>query len=87
MRALVFYRRESQSASLADRFAHDFERTTGQKLELLDVDTPEGTDLARLHDIVQYPAIIVIDSDGKLQNSWQGEDLPLIDNVAGYMRG
>lgn len=85
MRAIVFYRRNSESESLAERYATDFYRATGKQLELTDVDTPAGTDLARLHDIVEYPAILALADDGQALNMWQGGDLPLIDEVNGYL--
>ena len=86
MRGIIFYRKDSESQSAAEQYEHDFERFTGKKLDMMDVDTREGTALARIHDIVQYPAIVALDNEGKLQNAWQGDPLPTMDNVAGYLR-
>ena len=85
MRGIIFYRKNSESESAATRYQHDFERFTGKKLELMDVDTREGTALARIHDVVQYPAILALDDEGRHQNFWQGEIMPKMDDVAGYL--
>jgi hypothetical protein len=33
---------------------------------------------------VQYPAVIVLKDDGQMQSMWQGEQLPLMREVAGF---
>ncbi len=42
--------------------------------------------MARVYDVVQYPALLAIQNDGGLAQYWQGELLPLMDEVAGYAR-
>ena len=42
--------------------------------------------MAQLYDIVQYPALLVIDDKGGLAKYWQGDTLPLMDEVSGYLR-
>jgi hypothetical protein len=53
---------------------------------VLNIDTREGSATATLYDIMQYPAILVIQGDGGVQKVWQGERLPLMDEVAVYAR-
>lgn len=40
--------------------------------------------MAGLYDIVDYPAFLVTADDGVLVRLWQGQQLPLIDEVASY---
>jgi hypothetical protein len=42
--------------------------------------------MATLYDIVRYPAIMVLRSDGAMQKAWEGIELPLIDEVQSYAR-
>lgn len=67
-------------------YARDMERTQGVTIELNSVDTQPGASMAEMYDIVRYPAILVIKDDGQLQQMWQGEQLPLMSEVAGFAR-
>lgn len=88
MRVLVLYRSNSEHGRLVEEFVHEFQnRHDSDKIELLNVDTREGSATATLYDVVQYPAVMVLQSDGSLQRSWIGETLPLIDEVIAYARG
>jgi hypothetical protein len=87
MRALVLYHPQSDHVGLVEGFVSDFARFKGRLLEKVSLETREGADLATLYDIMQYPAILVIGPDGKLQRAWQGGVLPLMDEVESYMHG
>jgi methyl coenzyme M reductase alpha subunit len=50
----------------------------------MDPDTREGSNFARIYDIVQYPTIIATADDGKEQHRWAGTPLPLINDVSYY---
>ncbi len=71
---------------MVEEYARDFERQRGQAIELVSLDTVGGADMARLYGIMQYPALMVIRDDGQLLKEWQGERLPLMDEVASYLR-
>lgn len=84
----MLYRPDSESARSVEEYVREFQhRYQDQQLELMNIDSREGSDLARLYDIVQYPAILVLQTEGGVQNIWQGSDLPLMDEVAAYVRG
>lgn len=88
MKVLVLYRPNSEHGRLVDEFVYNFQsRHSTEKLELLNLDTREGSALASLYDIMQYPAVMVVRDDGSLQRSWIGETLPLINEVMAYARG
>lgn len=85
MKSFVLYRPNSEFARTTEQYVRDFERRKGVRLELVNIDTEEGTQKARLYDIVQYPAILVTRDDGQIMKAWQGEPFPLMDEIAGYL--
>lgn len=84
MKLLVLYHPRSEFARPVEEFADAFIKR-GHKVELLSLETREGAALASLYDIVRYPALIVTDDIGHPKKDWQGEQLPLRDEVAGYL--
>jgi hypothetical protein len=86
MKTLVLYRPDSEFSTATEQYAREFERRTGQKIELTDIDSPEGSRLQELYDITNQPAILVLSEEGQLQNSWLGTNFPLIDEVAGHLK-
>jgi hypothetical protein len=68
-----------------EEFIHDFQiRHRDERLEVLNIDTRDGSATASLYDVMRYPAILVLQTDGYLQKSWQGDQLPMMDEVASY---
>lgn len=86
MKVLVIYRPNSEYGRITEDFIRDFQNRSGNKLEVLNIDTREGSATASLYDVMQYPAILVVQTDGSLQRSWEGDTLPLIDEVSAYVR-
>lgn len=87
MKVIVIYRPQSEHGRLTEEFIHNFQsRSDPSRLEVLNIDTREGSATASLYDIMQYPAVLVIGFDGSLHKSWEGDSLPLIDEVAAYSR-
>jgi hypothetical protein len=88
LRALILYRPFSEYSRSVEEFVQNFERTYPENaVVLMDVDSIEGSHMVELYDILQYPAVLVLTGDGSMINSWVGVPLPLIDDVAGFMRG
>lgn len=85
MKVVIIYRPKSEHALAVEDYLREFYRRTGHKIETIDIDSKEGLRMAGLYDIMQHPAILAMSNDGKLMQSWVGENLPLIDNVMGYM--
>lgn len=80
----IIYRQNSEHDTQVNSYLRDFRTRTGKDIELVNVDTPEGTELARLYDIVSYPCVIAVAHDGSILNKWQDESLPLIDELSYY---
>jgi hypothetical protein len=87
MKVLVLYRPNSEHGRLIEDFIRDFrERVSASHLEVLNVDSREGSAMASLYDVMEYPAILVIAYDGVLQKCWVGQQIPLLDEVTAYAR-
>jgi hypothetical protein len=85
MRTVILYHPNAEFAGLAQDFKREFEqRHADRKVDLMSLDTTEGSEMAKLYDVVRYPAILVIASDGQLQKLWQDRPFPLMDQVAAY---
>jgi hypothetical protein len=85
MKVLILYRPNSEHGRLIEDFIREYQRRhQSDHLEVMSLDTREGSATATLYDIMQYPAILVIQTDGYVQKIWQGDSLPLMDEVASY---
>jgi len=85
MKVSILYHPESEFARRVEEYAHDFERQKGKTIELLSLETRQGADLAALYEIVRYPALLIRQDNGDLIKHWEGELLPLMNEVAGYL--
>ena len=65
-------------------FQRDFRMRTGYEIELVSLDDRDGADKARVYDITQYPALVALDDRGSLRKVWQGDKLPLMNEVSFY---
>jgi hypothetical protein len=81
MKTFMLYRPNSEHERSVIEFYHDFTKQTQRNLELVDLNTRDGDDKAKLYGVVQYPAVIAIDDDGRMLKMWQGK-LPLINELS-----
>jgi hypothetical protein len=87
MKVLVIYRPNSEHGRIVEDFIHEFRRRHEQeRLEVLNIDSRDGSATASLYDVMQYPAILVLANDGIIQRSWEGASLPRMDDVVSYAR-
>ncbi len=87
MRVVVLYHPKSEHGGKVEDYARDYKnlhRDEHRELELLSLETREGADLAKLYDVVRYPAVLALADDGHLQNGWQGGELPLLRDLDYY---
>lgn len=87
MKVCILYHPQSDHARRVEEYANDFQRIKGKQIELLSLETREGAELATLYDIVRYPAVIARRDNGELLKHWEGDELPLMDEVAAYSIG
>lgn len=85
MKVLVLYRPNSEHGRVVEEFIRDYQRNGHSgSIEALNIDTREGSASASLYDVMQYPTILVVRQDGAIIRSWEGETLPLQNEVAAY---
>lgn len=85
MKVIVVYKDASDHAREVYDYLRDFERTTGHTLETMNPDSREGVAFCSAYDIVEYPTVVALASDGSLQNMWRGTPLPTISEVSYYV--
>jgi hypothetical protein len=85
MKVIALYRPTSEHARTVEDYARDFEKQRGKSIELLSLDTVEGAEKANLYGIMEFPALLAVQDNGQLSKFWQGTQMPLKDEVAGYL--
>ena len=85
MKACILYRPKSEFARMVEDYARDFKRTKALDIELIDLNTREGDSKAKLYDIVRYPCLMIVQENGQLIKNWQGENFPLMNELAVYL--
>lgn len=85
MKIIILYRPESEYARTVEEFIHDYQsRHEASNMEVLNIDSRDGIAAANLYDVMQFPTILALRDDGSILRSWEGEQLPLMDEVASY---
>lgn len=85
MRTVVVTKGGMDYSRAVETFTENLRRQTGHEIEVLDPESREGESFCRAYDIVEYPTVIAISSDGRVQNSWSGAMLPTISEVSYYV--
>jgi hypothetical protein len=84
VKVVVLYHPDSDHSRAIEEFARNFGRQVERKLELVSLESREGSAMASLYDVTTYPSILALQDDGQLLRMWQGRVLPLINEVAYY---
>jgi len=84
MNVFVLYQENSDHGRAVTEFARDFEHQTDRSVELLDMNTREGDEKAKLYDITSYPAVVAVKDDGQVLKVWNEPMLPRIQEVSYY---
>lgn len=88
MRTIILSREKTDYARPVSEFVEMFNRKyPGRDIEIVDLDTKDGANKATVYGISQFPAVVVSADDGRVIQIWQGETLPLIDEVAAFAIG
>src|SRR5436190_23438971 len=84
MKVVVLYHPQSDHGLSVEQYARDYERSRDRKLELVSLETRDGAYTANLYDVTRYPAFIALSDEGILLNLWQGDPIPLMNEVDAY---
>ena len=66
-----------------DEWLENFRRQTGRELEIMNPDENPG--FCETYDVVEYPTILALGTNGEVRASWRGRTLPLINEVLYYI--
>ena len=86
MRVFCLYRPNSETERSVIELNTEIKRRINMELELISMDTVEGDHLAQVYQVMQYPAVVVVDNGGVLQKSWAEGSLPLINELSYYLQ-
>lgn len=81
MRIVVVYREQSEHRAAVEAFIRDYKRRTDDEPEIINPDTRAGADFCRVYDVVEYPTILALGTDGSPYRIWRGAMLPTVDDV------
>ena len=84
MRVVVVTKDNMDYTRSVETFLNDVARQTGKVLEVLNPDSSEGISFCKAYDIVEYPTVIALSDDGRLQNMWRGSTPPTISEISYY---
>jgi hypothetical protein len=87
MKIVVLYRPKSDKASEVEEYINELRKDvqgTGVRIEVLNVDSRDGNAMASLYDVFSFPTILVVQDSGIIQHSWEGQELPLFDEIKAY---
>lgn len=84
MRLVILYHPKSEQEGPITDYARDYKRSRGRDFELISLETQDGANLAKVHDVVRYPAILMLDDRGGMIRLWQGWPLPLMNDLDAY---
>ncbi len=87
MRVVCIWREGQDYSRMVEEWLTEFGRRTGKEVENLDPDTADGEGFCRAYDIVEYPTLIALDTNGAVLAMWRGEMLPRFDEVAYWLQG
>jgi len=83
MRLIMIYREKSEARMRVEEFLHDFKFQTGREIETINPDTRAGQSFIEAYEIVEFPTLIALNSDGVEMAKWRGE-LPTISETSAY---
>ena len=85
MKLLVLYKEGSEHRRKVEDFIREFRSLyPDTKIEIEDVDRRDGMAMASLYDVMRYPSILALRNDGSVLQVWEGDELPLLDDVGYY---
>lgn len=86
MKLLVLYRPNSEHSLAIEKYCEDLKKEIyGINLQLIDVDSAEGSERMNTYGIMSFPAFVATRDDGQVQNIWQSEHMPSKDELEAYL--
>ncbi len=87
MKLLVLYKPKSEYARTVEEYLTDFHKLYPLiEVEEIDAESTEGINRSAVYDILDFPALVAITSDGRVLNMWIGQMLPRKQEVIAYLQ-
>lgn len=87
MKLTILWNEQTDYAREVREWKRDFVADTGKEAIIdLDPETLDGERFAQTYDILQHPAVVVTDEDGRLIQMWKGTPMPQIDEVSYFAK-
>jgi len=85
MKAIILFKPNTETERSVSEYVREFARETGKEINLIDVESVEGVEMAKLYDILQTPAIVTFRDDGTIVEAWtEQEKWPTIAELSFY---
>ena len=85
MKSYIIYRKNSEDARLVEEFLFNLKKVHNLEPEIIDQDSREADNKLQVYGLTKFPAILIVDDNGPLQKSWEGEQMPLINDFFFYV--
>jgi hypothetical protein len=86
MKVIFLYIPKSDHGTQTERYAEELKKFYPEiEISLIDAESRDGVSISGLYDILQFPALVVVDQDMKLQKAWLGTMFPAMDQVKSYL--
>ena len=83
MRTVVVTREQRDYAREVREWLREYDRRAGTPAEVVDPDSREGIGFTGAYDLMEFPAVMVLQDDGAVVSIWRGTPMPPIDEVRG----
>lgn len=83
MRVVCIYRENEDYSRTVEEWLENIRRQTGHEIETMNPDTNPG--FCQAYDVVEYPTILALGTQGDVRAMWRGRDMPLKDEVLYYL--
>lgn len=84
MRVVTLYRPNSEHGGIVSDYATEFAHYKAKPIELVSLDSQQGSNMAQTYGVTQYPAVLAMDDNGTIGRMWQGLPMPLMDELSSY---
>ena len=81
MKAIIFSRKGSMQDRSQIKNLLQSLRVNNVMMESVDADTIQGSQLAEVYGVMDYPAVVTVSEDGAVRGFWQG-NLPSAEEVS-----
>ncbi|MCL2001984.1 hypothetical protein FWG76_01075 [Candidatus Saccharibacteria bacterium] len=82
MKFRVFYRQQRDYTRMTEDLLEDLSRQYQKSFERIDPDTPGGSSIARVYDVMDFPTFLVTMDDGREVARRSGLPLPTVADLA-----